>query len=180
MEKVEITENTTDQMNEKELDELNQILLNTQEQCQMVEHLIKNQIEVKDELINRLHKELEYYKQNQAERFTDQLMKAVIKVRKDMVKQMNAEKWEELSADQMRRVYQYTMEDLTDLLQQQNIDPFTTNEGEYFDASKHQIFKLEDTTDVMLDKTIKQSVSEGYVKGDKVLIAERVIVYQCK
>ena len=65
---------------ENQKNQLEEILLNTQEQCQMVEHLIKNQIEVKDQMIDKLHKELEFYKQDYADKFTDQLMKEVIKV----------------------------------------------------------------------------------------------------
>ena len=40
--------------------------------------------------------------------------------------------------------------------------------------------KVEMTGDVSLDKKIKESISEGYKKGEKVLLPERVIVYQYK
>lgn len=100
--------------------QLEEILLNTQEQCQMVEHLIKNQIEVKDQMIDKLHKELEFYKQDYADKFTDQLMKAVIRVRKSMQRCMTAGDWETLDVSQVRKEYRYAFEDLTDLLEQQN------------------------------------------------------------
>lgn len=159
--------------------ELLEILLNTREQGQMMEQLIKNQIEVKDDMINKLHKELDYYKQGAADRFVDQLMKAVIKVRKDMTRLTTSDKWKEMSADDLRREYRYCLEDITDLLEQQNVDPFRSNPGDDFDASIHQV-KIEDTDDASLDKKVKESISEGYKKGDKVLIPERVIVYQYK
>lgn len=170
-----------DELNElnDEEDKLWQIVLNTREQGQMVEQLIKNQIEVKDEMINKLHKELDYYKQDAAERFADQLMKAVIKVRKDMCKLIQSEKWSEMSIEDVKREYEYILDDMTDLLEQQNVDPYQSQPGDEFDASIHQP-KPEITTDESLDKTIKESVSEGYKKGDKVLIPERVIVYQYK
>ena len=57
-----------------ESEQLFEVLLNTREQGQMMEQLIKNQIEVKDEMIDKLHKELDYYKQDAADRFVDQLM----------------------------------------------------------------------------------------------------------
>ena len=63
------------------LGQLQEILLNTQEQCLMVENLIKNQIEVKDAQINKLYSELEYYKKESADKFVDQVIKAIIKVR---------------------------------------------------------------------------------------------------
>ncbi len=165
--------------NEQENDKLMEILLNTREQGQMIEQLIKNQIEVKDEMINKLHKELDYYKQESADRFVDQVMKAIIKVRKDIKKRMESDKWYELAADDLRREYSYVLEDLTDLLEQQNIDAYSTEPGSEFNASIHQP-KLEGTTDQSLDKKIKESLAEGYKKGDKVLQPERVVVYQFK
>ena len=159
--------------------EILEILLNTREQYQFIENLVKNQIEVKDQQIDKLQSELEYYKKDSAERFSDQLMKAVIKVRKDMLKLINKDNFEDMSGDEIRREYVYISEDLTDLLEQQNVDPYRTEPGENFDPALHQP-KLEITDDVTLDKTIKESLSEGYKKKDKVLIPERVIVYQYK
>lgn len=157
--------------------QLEEILLNTQEQCQMVEHLIKNQIEVKDQMIEKLHKELEFYKQDYADKFTDQLMKAVIRVQKSMQRCMTAGDWETLDASRLRREYRYAFEDLTDLLEQQNVDAYSTEPGNVFDAAIHQA-KLEKTTDPQKDKLVKESLGEGYRKNGKVLIPEKVIVYQ--
>lgn len=160
-----------------EAQQLLEILLNTQEQGQMMEALIKNQIEVKDQMIDKLHKELDYYKQDNADRFIEQFMKAVIKVRKDMCRLINSETWKDMSISDMQREYQYVMEDLTDLLEQQNIDAYTSEAGTLFDAAIHYP-KLETTDDICLDRTIKQSIAEGYKRGNKVLQPERVIVYQ--
>lgn len=159
------------------LGDVMEILLNTREQGQMMEQLIKNQIEIKDEMIGKLHKELEYYRQDSADRFVNQLMKAVIKVRRDMMKRMGSDRWSGMSAEEVRTEYTYVFEDLTDLLEQQNIDSWQTEPGQPFDAAIHQP-KLEVTEDPGLDKTVKESLSEGYRKGDKVLIPERVVVYQ--
>ena len=168
-----------DRLSEEQAGELLEILLNTREQSQMVEQLIKSQINVKDEMINKLHNELDYYKKGTADRFTDQLMKAVIKVRKDMGRQLSAPDFETMPADDLRREYRYIFEDLTDLLEQQNVDPYSSAAGDDFDPAIHQP-KLEATDDESLDKKVKQSISEGYKKGDKVLLPERVIVYQFK
>ncbi len=160
-------------------DELLQIVLNTREQGEMIERLIESQIKVKDELINKLHKELEYYKQDVADRFIDQVMKAIIKVKKDMGKQLESENFVNGCVEDVQREYRYIFEDLTDLLEQQNIDSYTTPIGDLFDPAIH-VLKLEITDNPTLDKTIKESLSEGYKKGDKVLLPERVIVYQYK
>lgn len=160
-------------------EQLEEILLNTREQGQMIEQLIKNQIEVKDDMISKLHKELAYYKQESADQFVNQLMKEVIKVRKNMVRLIDSDKWNEMSCEDLQREYTYIFEDLTDLLEHQNIDAYQTVKGEPFDAAIHQP-KLEVTDNPALDKTVKESLSEGYRKSDKVLIPERVIVYQYK
>lgn len=178
MEGNELSEKNISQISSENLDVLNEILLNTQEQCQMMDQIVKKQLQVKDDMIDKLHKELDYYKQDHASRFVDQLMKALIKVRKDMKNKISSNIWEEMSSDELRKEYLYSFEDLTDLLEQQNIDPYKSQEGDEFNASRHHVFKTEQTNNQAFDKTIKQSISEGYIKGDKVLVAERVIVYQ--
>lgn len=161
------------------LGQLSQILLNTQAQCQMVDNLIKNQIKVKDNQIDKLYAELEYYKKDSAERFVDQVMKGLIKVRKDLGRRIQSNAWEELTAEELRREYVYIFEDMSDLLEQQNIDSYETESGLMFDPSIHQA-KIEVTDNIELDKTVKCSLSEGYKKGNKVIIPERVVVYQYK
>lgn len=69
-----------------------EIVLNTQEQAQTIDKLIKNQINVKDEMINKLHSELSYYKKDQADRIILQLIKEVIKIRRDMMKIISSDK----------------------------------------------------------------------------------------
>ena len=85
-------------------------------------------------MIDKLHKELEYYKQESADRFIEQVMKAIIKVRKDMKRQIYSEQWEGMSKEDIKREYIYIYEDLLDLLEQQNIDVYETREGDMFDA----------------------------------------------
>lgn len=160
-------------------EEIQEILLNTREQGQMMEQLIHNQIEVKDEMIDKLHRELESYRQGAADRFAEQVMKAVIKIRKDMVRRTSSWDEEMPDADEACTEYGYILDDLTDLLEQQNIDAYSTDPGELFDAAIHQA-KLETTDNPALDRTIRVSLSEGYRKGDKILLPERVVVYQYK
>ena len=85
----------------------------------------------------------------------------------------------QMSAEELLEQYVYIFEDLTDLLEQQNCDEIVSEPGTAFDPAIHQP-KLEQTEDAQLDKTVKCSLSEGYRKSEKVLIPERVIVYQHK
>lgn len=165
-------------------EQLDELLLNTQEQCQMMQEqgemmqsLIKNQIEVKDAMIDQLHKQLENYRQDDAARYTEQLMKAVIRVRQNMVKLMSTERFATMSVEDLRQEYNYVVEDLTNLLQQQNVDPYSSEPGAPFDGKIHTA-RTEATSDPALDKRIKQSLSEGYIMGNKTLITERVIAYK--
>ena len=57
----QISEETVDNMEQSQADMLNEILLNTQEQCQIMDQVLRRQIEKKDEQIDLLHKELQYY-----------------------------------------------------------------------------------------------------------------------
>lgn len=168
-------------MEEQDTQELlTEILLNSREQCQMIDTMIREQIQRKDAQIDKLHSELQFYKDDQAAKVINQVMKAVIKVRKDMLRRMGSGNWAEMTVSDLQREYGYVLDDLTDLLEQQNIDPYETAPGEPFDPAIHQVHKMEATSDPALDKTIKRSFSEGYTKGDKLLIVERVIVYQYK
>ena len=163
----------------EESGKLQELLEETREQNQMMEQLIRNQIAVKDQMIDKLHDELDYYKRDAADKFTDQLMKAVIKIRRDMVKRILEKRWDDISLDDLKREYQYVFEDLTDLLEQQNVDAYESEPGDDFDPAIHQP-KLEMTAEKILDRKIMRSISEGYKKGNKVLIPERVVVYQYK
>lgn len=167
-------------------DAIRQTFYNTREQGKLLyeqqerfDQLIRNQIKVKDAMIDKLHEELDFYKQGSEEKFADQLMKNVIKIRKSMQRLMAADSWETMQADELRREYRYILEDITDLLEQQNVDAYTSTPGDMFDPAIHQA-KVETTEDQTADRTIKESISDGYKKGNRVLIPERVIVYRCK
>lgn len=156
-----------------------EIVLNTQEQGQTIDKLIKNQINVKDEMINKLHSELSYYKKDQADRIILQLIKEVIKIRRDMMKIISSDKWTEMTVDDLRAEYQYSLDDITDLLDRQNVEPYSSKPGDDFDRAIHEA-KIEITDDPSLDKKVKESRSEGYTRGDKVILPEKVVVYQYK
>ena len=149
------------------------------EQCSQLDALMVGRIQVRDDQINLLHEELEYYKKDAAAKFENQLLKAVIKIRQGMKKKINSDYFDGKDAEQILQEYVYAFEDLTDLLEQQICDEIETQPGEAFDPAIHQA-KLEATDDASLDKTVKCSVNSGYKKDGKVLIPERVIVYQYK
>lgn len=163
----------------EEIKQLKQNMDSSHEEFEMLKNVIEKQIEVKDDLICKLHKELELYKQDSMERYKDEVMKQIIKIRNDMKKEISSNSWMDKNADDIRMEYEYIFDDLTDLLEIHNIEPFCTKEGSKFDASV-QTARVEETEDPAFDKTVKKSLCEGYKKGDKVLIPERVVVYKYK
>lgn len=154
-------------------------IIKLSEQCEHLNALMVNRIQARDELIDKLHEELDYYKKDSAAKFENQLLKAVIKIRQDMKKKLNTNFFENKGAPQILQEYTYIFEDLTDLLEQQICDEIETASGEIFNPAIHQA-KIEVTDDISLDKTVKCSLGTGYKKDGKVLIPERVIVYQYK
>lgn len=162
-----------------ETKDLEQWMAENSDKLEFLRNMMANQICVKDELITRLHDELEYYKKDSASRFENQLLKAVIKVRQSMKKRMSSGTLEQKSAEELLEEYQYVFEDLTDLLEQQNCDEIVSRPGDAFDSAIHQA-KVELTDDITLDKTVKESLSAGYMKNGKTLIPERVVVFQYK
>lgn len=149
------------------------------ERCQHFDEVIQHQVSAKDSLIDKLHVDLRSYQKNDSARYVLQIMKAVIRIRSAMLKQMQSSKWESLTAEQLQEEYGYILEDLTDLLENQGIIPFVTEPGSTFAPSKHNP-KIEFTSDPALDKTVKESKKDGYMQGDKLIIPEQVIVYQYK
>lgn len=174
----QISEETVDNMEQSQADMLNEILLNTQEQCQIMDQVLRRQIEKKDEQIDLLHKELQYYKEAQADRLIDQAMKEVIKLRNGILKTMQSDEWDRLDADKLRQVIAYLEEDIVNLLEMQDIDAFTSEPGELFDPGKHQLAAIIPTEDGDLDRRIQMSRRPGYRKKDKVLVHESVTVYR--
>lgn len=145
-------------------------------QYQSVENLIKNQIEIKDAMIEKLHKELEDYRQDVADRSVLQFIKSIIKVKKDMDRVISSAEFANMPAKNLQEEYIHIFEDLTDLLEMENVDSYRTPAGAEFDRKIHA-GKAEKTDNPELDKTIKESISEGYMRNGKVFIHETVKIY---
>ena len=152
-------------------------ILKINEQCEHLNTLMANQIHSKEQLINRLHDELDYYKKETATKFENQLLKEIIRIRQDMKRKLNSNFFDNKDCVQVFQEYTYVFEDLTDLLERQICDEIESKPGDCFNPVIHQA-KIEMTEEQSLDKTIKCSLSAGYKKDGKVLIPERVVVYQ--
>lgn len=159
---------------------MEELLEKVQQQMELFEKWMHAQIEIKDHQIDRLHEELAYYKEEQAEKFLVEIIKELIAIRKSMKKSMKSERWELLTADEMRKEYQYIYEDITDFLERQEVDEYITDSGEDFSGQIHKVSQTELTEDAKKDKKIKKSVMEGYSRRGRILLPEKVTVYQYK
>ena len=168
-------------MNQSEVKEDSESLFDedVRETITLIHEVLIKQLEEKDKLINRLHDELEYYKQETAEKVETQIIKSVIGIHKNMHRRLQSSEWKDFSENDIRREYGYLYEDITDLLEQNNVDSYESMPGELFNPAIHQA-KVIKTSEALKDRTIKECISPGYIKGKKVLIPERVIVYQLK
>lgn len=176
---IEITEDIIENNTKETVEQLNEILLNTQEQCMTVVEVLSPQIKKKDELIDKLHNELEYYKNDNADRYITEVLKSIIKIRKDVKRVILSPRWDDMSSEDFKREFTYLFEDLSDLLDNHLIDEIKSNPGEEFNAAIHKA-KIEFTDDLNLDKKVKESIDVGYIKKEKVILPEKVIVYQYK
>lgn len=147
------------------------------QQLETIYNLLNKHVINKDQLINKLHDELEVYKKDSSNKFEEQLLKSIIKIRQDMKKTLTGAKFATMNAEELRLAYQYIYEDLTDMLEQQGCDEFTSNHGDEFNANLH-LPSVEPTDDLNLDKKIKSSIKSGFKKGTKIIIPEKVIVYK--
>ena len=73
------------------------------EQVALFSNLIKSQIDVKDRQIDRLHEELDSYRQENATKYVDQVMKGIIKIRKDMSKWIGSEEWGSCTIEDIKK-----------------------------------------------------------------------------
>lgn len=158
--------------------EQNTELLNQMnEQLNTLEIQMEKQVMIQSDQISRLLDELDYYKKESADRFENQLLKAIFKIRLDMKRNLSSERFQKKSAEELLEEYQYIFEDISDMLELQNCDEFQSEVGSRFDPSIHQA-KSEPTDDMEKDHQVKVSLTPGFKKGNKTLVAERVVVYK--
>ena len=174
----QISEETVDNMEQSQADMLNEILLNTQEQCQIMDQVLRRQIEKKDEQIDLLHKELQYYKEGPGGSPDRSGHEGSDQAAERDPENHAVDEWDRLDADKLRQVIAYLEEDIVNLLEMQDIDAFTSEPGELFDPGKHQLAAIIPTEDEDLDRRIQMSRRPGYRKKDKVLVHESVTVYR--
>lgn len=133
----------------------------------------------KEDIIDKLHQELQEYKQDLLKKLVLSFVLDVIKLADDIRKWISHFKALDASQRDPIKLFRYLEaipSDLEDIFYWQGVKPFTTQEG-VFDPTRQRALKKIPTEDPELDKTIAQSVRPGYEWEGKVIRQEMVAVY---
>jgi len=161
------------------IDVLNQIQTRLTDLQQSFDQKIKYDAH-KEQLIDRLHQELQTYKADLQSRLIQPLLLDIIQTIDEMNKLIasyHARPVDTLDPQKLLQQLQTFPEDLKAILYRQGVDVYQTLEHS-FDPQRHRVLKREETHDPALDKQISHSLREGYLWGDKILRPELVSLYR--
>ena len=135
--------------------------------------------EHKDEIIDKLHQELQEYKQDIVKKHILSIVLDVVKVADDIRKWIAYFRSLDVSQRDPVKLFRYLEaipSDLEDIFYWQGVKPYTNREG-VFDPAKQRTIKKIATDDPSKDKTIAKSLRPGYEWEGKVIRQEMVAVY---
>jgi len=133
----------------------------------------------KDEIINKLHQELQEYKQDIVKKHILSIVLDVVKVADDIRKWITYFRSLDVSQRDPVKLFRYLEaipSDLEDIFYWQGVKPFSNQEG-VFDPARQRAMKKITTNDISKDKTIAKSLRPGYDWEGKVIRQEMVAVY---
>ena len=133
----------------------------------------------KDDIIDRLHQELQEYKQDIVKKHILSIVLDVVKVADDIRKWITYFRSLDVSQRDPVKLFRYLEaipSDLEDIFYWQGVRPYSNSEG-LFDPAKQRAIKKIATDDVAKDKTVAKSIRPGYEWEDKVIRQEMVAVY---
>ncbi|MFZ7124668.1 MAG: nucleotide exchange factor GrpE [Desulfobacterales bacterium] len=133
----------------------------------------------KEMIIDRLHGELQDYKQDLLKKLVLSFILDVIKLADDIRKWIAHFKALEPSQRDPVKLFRYLEaipSDLEDIFYWQGVKPYSTSDGA-FDPIRQRALKKVPTDDPHLDKTVSHSLRPGYEWDGKVIRQEMVAVY---
>lgn len=133
----------------------------------------------KDEIIDKLHQELQEYKQDIVKKHILSIVLDVVKVADDIRKWITYFKSLDVSQRDPVKLFRYLEaipSDLEDIFYWQGVKPYSNQEG-IFDPARQRAMKKITTDDVSKDKAIAKSLRPGYEWEGKVIRQEMVAVY---
>ncbi len=133
----------------------------------------------KDKIIDSLHKELQGYKSDSANKQFLSLVIDIVKIIDDIRKLSNHHRSnnpEESDPVKVLELLESIPADLEDIFSYQGITPYTCD-GTVFDPVRQKVLKKIETDDNSLDKTVAESLRPGYEWENKIIRSEIVNVY---
>ena len=130
-------------------------------------------------LIDSLHSELQFYKNNGKQ---DQLLpfvRDVISLISKLEKQTRAFATleESIIIKRLTNEFHVIVEDLEDILYRQGIDAVTVKIGDSFDPTLHKIVTKRTTHDKALERTVAEVMSKAYMWDSRVIQKAQIIPY---
>jgi len=133
----------------------------------------------KDKVIDKLHQELQEYKQDIVKKHILSIVLDVVKVADDIRKWLTYFRSLEVSQRDPVKLFRYLEaipSDLEDIFYWQGVKPYSSKD-DVFNPAKQRAIKKIHTDDPSKDKTIAKSLRPGYEWDDKVIRQEMVAVY---
>lgn len=134
----------------------------------------------KDALFDRMHAELQEYKNDLLDTLTRSMEGDIIKLIDDIEKTMERYHSLPFTRDNYRRLlalFEGVETDLTDLLYRHGLEPFS-QEGEEVAVGRQKILATLPTEQESLDKKVAARHARGWEKNEKVVRPERISAYR--
>jgi molecular chaperone GrpE len=133
----------------------------------------------RERVIDRLHSELQEYKQDLLLKVQRPIFIDLIQLHDDVGKMIEARSGADAGAEQsgpLRGVLESIQTGIEDILYRQGVEPFAV-EGNEFDPRKQRAISTLVTDDAALNKTVAARLRKGFVAGDKLIRPEIVTVF---
>ena len=133
----------------------------------------------RERVIDRLHAELQEYKQDLLLKVQRPIFVDLIQLHDDIGKMIEARAASEAEPDRaaaLRGILESIQVAVEDILYRQGVEPFTA-EGDPFDPRRQRAVATATTDDPVRNKTIAARLRKGFQAGDKLIRPEIVSVY---
>jgi molecular chaperone GrpE len=134
----------------------------------------------RERIVDRLHAELQEYKQDLLLKVQRPIFIDLIQLHDDIGKITEAQAGDEpVSADTVRGILQSVRTAIEDTLYRQGVEPFQ-NEGDGFDPRRQRSVTTVPTRELERNKSVAARLRSGFQAGDKLVRPEIVSVYTFK
>lgn len=130
--------------------------------------------ETREKVVDRLHAELQEYKNDLLLRVMKPIFLDLIQLHDDLGKRAEA-----LGDERIGTILAEYQQAIEDILYRQGVEPFEQDDGP-FDPRKQRAVSTVPTEDPGQNKRIAARVRKGFVSGDKIIRPEMVTVYAVK